>query len=616
MEKELVFLPAPKEIRYLEGDYGLPVEGLIWLENGVPQTMMKSSTRFEAILWKQLGYNWETTAGRLSEDMASLRLRIDPERIQHEQGYQLTIDSQGIRVIAHDEAGVFYGVATLVQIMQQSGSQLPCLEIVDWPDFKARGVMLDISRDKVYRMETLYDLVDRLASWKINQLQLYTEHTFTYRFHPNVWKDASPMTGEEILYLDHFCRDRYIELVPNQNSFGHLTRWLKLPEYAHLAEVTGEFDAPWGKMEGPFSLAPEAPGVMEFIGGLYDELLPHFSSSMVNVGCDETFDLGAGKSKDICAERGTGQVYLDYLLRLYHNLKQRGKRMQFWGDIILQHPELVANLPQDLIALEWGYEADHPFDEHGAQFSASGIPFYVCPGTSAWNTIAGRTENCLMNLYNAARFGLQNGAIGYLNTDWGDNGHWQVLPVSFLGFAMGGAYSWSVDKSFGIDVKEAISRFAFEDPTGSMGQIVYEMGNVYRLAGFEISNASALFALMQMSLDDIADHPRMDTQALVNCLEKITEIMAYFRDERMARSDASLIREELNLTAHMLRHACMRGLFAAKHPDAPQGSYLLTDIREIIEDYRTIWLKRNRPGGLSDSADRLDKLAKEYLGLT
>ncbi|GAH23368.1 unnamed protein product, partial [marine sediment metagenome] len=104
---------------------------------------------------------------------------------------------------------------------------IPCLEIKDFPDFPHRGVMLDISRNKVPKMETLYALIDLLSKLKINQFQLYTEHTFAYQGHEQVWKDASPLTGEEVLALDDFCRKRFIELVPNQNSFGHLHRWLK-----------------------------------------------------------------------------------------------------------------------------------------------------------------------------------------------------------------------------------------------------------------------------------------------------------------------------------------------------------------------------------------------------
>ena len=612
MTETLQLLPLPRQITTLETTYHLPPDGLIVISDLNPRSFLPAAARFEAVLWKQLGFNWETVVGPALEEHANLKLQVLPDQVPYPQGYRIHIGEDGISISGHDGAGVFYGVITLVQIIQQVGRELPCMDVFDWPDILARGVMLDISRDKVYRMETLYDLVDRLASWKINQLQLYTEHTFAFRRHPEVWKDASPMTGEEVLYLDQFCRDRHIELVANQNSFGHMERWLKHPQYAHLAEIHGKFEVPWGTMQGPFSLAPAESGSLELINSLFDELLPHFSSSMVNVGCDETFDLGYGKSKALCEQHGTGQVYLSYLLSLYANLSGRDKTMQFWGDIILQHPDLVSKLPRDAIALEWGYEADHPFDEHGKAFAESGIPFYVCPGTSAWNTLAGRTDNCLGNLRNAAVNGLKNGAIGFLNTDWGDNGHWQVLPVSYLGYAMGAAYAWSSQTAEQVDVKHALSRFAFDDPTGSMGALAYELGNVYRLAGYEPSNQSALFAMLQQDLNVIASHPRLDAEAMLRCLERIDEVMENMQEERMTRPDASLVRDEYRMTARLLQHACQRGLLAVGHASAPAPALLAEDLQDIIKDYRKIWLKRNRPGGLADSVRRFQKILEEY----
>ena len=69
--------------------------------------------------------------------------------LTHPEGYQLTITTDAITITGKDEAGIFYGVCTLNQLIQQYKTQLPCLTIEDWPDFPARGVMLDISRDRV-----------------------------------------------------------------------------------------------------------------------------------------------------------------------------------------------------------------------------------------------------------------------------------------------------------------------------------------------------------------------------------------------------------------------------------------------------------------------------------
>jgi len=100
-----------------------------------------------------------------------------------------------------------------------------------------------------------------------------------------------------------------MELVPNQNSFGHMHRWLKLPRYRRLAECPDGFDWPWGgHSDEPFSLDPTNPESLRFIAGLYEELLPPFSSRKFNVGCDETFDRGPGSSKEECERKGKWRV--------------------------------------------------------------------------------------------------------------------------------------------------------------------------------------------------------------------------------------------------------------------------------------------------------------------
>ena len=182
--------------------------------------------------------------------------------------------------------------------------------------------------------------------------------------------------------------------------------------------------------------------------GLYDELLPNFSSGFFNVGCDETWDLGQGRSKKLCEAKGKGRVYLDFLKQIHREVSARGKTMMFWGDIILKYPELIRALAAQeahalRIALNWGYEADHPFEKEAAQFAKAKIPFYVCPGTSTWQTLIGRHDNALANLRAAAKAGKKFGAIGFLITDWGDGGHPQPLAVSWPMFLAGASLAWN-----------------------------------------------------------------------------------------------------------------------------------------------------------------------------
>ncbi len=630
---ELLLLPRPRQVILTGGSFSLSGERLIVLDGPDPAALFFSASRLRDGLAQSAGVHWQIVAGNtVPHDQIGATLSVVPDGTRHPQGYELTITPTGIHAVASTPNGIFYAVCTLTQLLAlqpptpspqppTSSPHLPALRVSDWPDFPNRGVMLDVSRNRVPTMATLYELIDLLASWKINQVQLYTEHTFAYRNHPEVWADASPLTGEEILALDAYCRERFIELVPNQNSFGHMTRWLIHDRYRHLAEAPDGCDTRWGHYDYPLSLCPIDPGSIELVRSIFDELLPHFSSRQFNVGCDETIDLGQGRSREAVAQRGTGRVYLDFLLQIYREVKARGRTMQFWGDIIMEHPELVAEVPRDAVALEWGYEATHPFDQHGERFAASGVPFYVCPGTASWNTIAGRTTNAIGNLRNAAENGLKHGAVGYLITDWGDAGHWQPLPVSYLGFAYGAALAWACAANRELDIASAISHHAFRDPTGTLGHIAYDLGNAYLKTGVDVHNSTVLGRLLQATYAQfVANRQRygaFTAAGLVAAIAEIDAVMARWPQVASRRSDADLIRREFTWAADMLRHGARRGLWmlgkAEGQEDVGLRSALADDAARLIAEYRELWRARSRPGGFAESAGRLEKMRGDYL---
>jgi hypothetical protein len=547
---------------------------------------------------------------------------IDVAMSNVDQSYSLSImagSEAPIVVEGVSLEAVWYGVCTLRQIIAQTGRSLPALTIHDSPDFARRGVMLDISRDKVPTMDTLYNLVDRLADWKINELQLYTEHTFAYQQHKTVWANASPMTSQQILELDRYCHERFIDLVPNQNSFGHMHRWLMHDEYRDLAEYPAGLDWPIFITPRPFSLAAVDPRSIELIAGMYDELLPNFSSRYFNVGCDETADLGRDRSKVLVEEIGVGRAYLQFLSKVVDLAKQHGRIPLVWGDIIMEHPELVLELPSGLIALEWGYEAASPFDQNGARFAASKIPFYVCPGTSSWLSLVGRTDNALANLRNAAINGKKHGAIGYLITDWGDYGHWQPLPVSYLGFAYGAAVSWAVEANLDLDVPAVLNQFAFDDPSGVMGKIAYESGTLYQIVN-EVphNNGAAMIRALYtpMAKLRIPGWLRGTETSLASfdsdhLHQAIKAMDAQYAALDRARPADPLMIDDYRLAMRLWKHGCKR-LLIANNDATYSNADMLAELEGLRDDFRTVWLARNRPGGLDDSLVRFDRLFADY----
>ena len=541
---------------------------------------------------------------------------VDKAVMPHDQGYVLYIDGTGaVKIQGNNDAGVFYARQTLKQLERQyeGTGKLPVVHIEDWPDFPNRGAMLDVARDKVPTMDTLRQLVDLFAEMKFNQLQLYTEHTFAYKGHETVWKDASPMTPEDIRVLDAYCRDRFIELVPNQNSFGHMERWLSHPEYAKYAEIKGGGD-----------LCPTDRACVDLLRGMYDDLLPNFTSKQCNVGCDETFSIGKGRSKAAVKKLGEGRVYLNFIKEIQKIVSSHGKTMQFWGDIIMMHPELIKELPPNVIAMEWGYEAKHPFLEHGKKFAESGIPYYVVPGTSSWNSLLGRTDNALENLRNAAFNGFANGAKGFLVTDWGDGGHWQFIPVSFTPFAYGAALSWAMDANKDLPLAKALDAHVFQDAAGMMGQAALDLGNAHLKTNVTIGNSSVYYGLLTSSTEGSPSKGALKAMTVdsINGAEKaIDDSLARIAQSRMARPDAATMVAEFNTDAALAKIALRLGreritcgdVGTSQLPAAKRHA-IAKDLQPVVDKFKDLWLVRNREGGLKDSTGRLqglvDRLSK------
>lgn len=589
---KMYFAPNPKEITYNNETFKTSTGNFLKLvSDDIPSLLF---------IAKRVALNLEITASKnISKKKTDMTIEVDDFCDIPADGYTLDITANGIFITSSTAAGAFYGVCTLNQIYKQTGNVLPTLHIYDYPDFTERGVMLDISRDKVPTMETLFELVDLLASWKINHFQLYTEHTFKYEAHDEVWKNASPMTPLEIMELDKYCRERFVEFVPNQNSFGHMERWLKYDRYRPLAESPNGGESMWGHFEDPFSLCPTDKKSLEFISELYDKLLPNFSSNLFNIGGDETKELGypGGRSKELCDKEGVGRVYLDFILKLYNEVTARGKTMLFWGDIIMKYPELIPQLPKDLVALEWGYEYDHPYDENCKKFAASEIPFYVCPGTSTWCSIVGRTNNAIGSINNAAKNGIKNGAIGFLNTAWGDQGHFDPLPVAYLGFMSGAMVAWNAEDNIDDTIIPNLSIHAFNDNSLRIGKVFYDLGNLYSFFSARTKNFSVLWHLLFSKKEDFSvEITKEELYAVKTKLEDIKN------EVKTLRCDKTVLME-LKFVLKMMSLAVKTG---KAYFDGKPKSSLEDKYEKMRKLHRKIWLLRNRIGGLDDSEAKLN----------
>jgi len=600
-------LPIPRSASFSDDKFfTIPAEGVNF--SGAPD--------LPPLAYEIIAEAIHLAGGYVRRDGVGEKVRAVVNPSKGEQWYKLAITDDGITFEAASDVGFVYAAVTLRQIAR-TGSigvppvhrpeayapstvppvhrpeayapSFPVCEIEDWPDLKRRGIMLDVSRDKVPSMQTLLGLADLMLELKLNELQLYTEHTFAYVNDSVVWRQASPVTAAEIRELDAYCRDRGIDLVPNQNSFGHLERWLALPEYKDMSEAPNGFTFHWGTVwDKPFSLDPLDPRSIAFIDRLYGELLPNFTSGIFNVGCDETHDVGQGKSKEAVAGSAPGRVYLDYLLKIYALVKKHGRRMAFWGDMIFRNPELIPEIPKDVIGLVWGYERDFPFDEQCEKYAATGLEFYVCPGCGTWNSFSGRTDTMTANIARAAAAAVKWGANGLLNTDWGDDGHHHPNSVSWLGYAVGAALSWHYEGNKNLnEIKGPVSTHVYKDASGKAAELYWEIGNVYRIIKDYDRTALYGMTICKYDFDGIgAEKFRWVADIAAGIKARIPEL-------RFSAADASTTAAELAL-------ACDLVIWAAKKQ---LGEDVCNDA--VAAEFSRVWLLRNRPGGLGDSVKRI-----------
>lgn len=609
--KSLNLLPAPRSLKFTGGSFTLPRHGVLNLDAALPRdtVLLPLAVRLQSAA-QEAGVALEFVIGPTEHPRLAMHAVLNRSASAHTEGYTMTINRRVVFIEYRDVGGLRAGVATLRQLLRECGRHLPCLVIRDQPDFPRRGVMLDVSRGRVPNLQTLLGLAEHLADFKINELQLYTEHTFAYRNYESVWRDWGALTGEEMLKLDARCRQLGIDLVPNQNSFGHLRYFLEHSRLRKLAEVSAPYEGTTGDfLRFPTTLAPNHPGTLKFIRELYDEFLPNFTSHNFNVGCDETWDLGRGQSKQFCDRRGRGRVYLDFLKSIHREVTARGRRMMFWGDIILHHPELIPELPPDSIALNWGYEANHPFDKEAGLFAKSKVPFYVCPGTSTWMTLLGRHDTGFANLRLAADAGRKHGAVGYLNTDWGDGGHPQPLAVSYAPYLLGASVSWCAASFDEAQLVPVLSRDVFNDPTQRIAKAAIALGFAHRKFRYLESNITPFGAVIaapppetrelfcRSGLKYYARIPKKNIRAAQAELEMQRAVM---QRGQPATPEAELLRTELDLAIRMAAQSCsimlwQQALAADKAASARNlAARGIRELREIDRDFNAYWPLRNK----------------------
>ncbi len=611
-------LPEPKRITTREGSFPLTGETRIFLPPKLerPEWLAVEKLRRECRAVTGAVPTLDRLGQREGWDPPAVYLAIEEKAGADEcdrQGYDVDIRPGAVRLNGYSAEGLLNGIRTLCQIVRSSGAELPCCTIEDQPDFAVRGFYHDVSRGKVPHLETLLWLVDYLAEWKINQFQLYIEHPFMFRFDPEIAQNPDGLTPDEMLAIQEHCRDHRIDFVPSLQSFGHMAGVLSLPQYKHLADV--ELEKPWKdltwreRMVGA-TIDMNNPEALELLERMHDHFLPLFDSHLANVCADETYALGKGKNKELAEKEGTGRLYLRHIGYLNDLVGKYGKRMMFWGDIIKKYPDLIPEIPREAILMNWGYTRDTDC-ESTKLFVDTGLDVYVCPGTNGWNQLLNGFNTAEMNILDYAAAGKKYGAVGLLNTDWGDCGHYNLLGGSLHGIALGGAAAWKADGPAGDAFDSAWEWHMFR----TEGDMMTALRKACHLADFHPTWTGFYLPITdQQVTEKVSEKEALETIASSRKAVEVIEGMI------KAGRGPRWILEELLHSCRMMellgeRVQLVRGLAAAGgRSDEELGRELRAfadKLEELHSAYEELWRARNKESELGDIRDTVQRVATE-----
>jgi len=543
----------------------------------------------------------------------------------NEEGYVIVANADRVIVAGNTVTGTFYGLQTLKQLVRGNGTTafIPAVKIADWPTMRWRGISDDISRGPVPTVDYIKRQIRNLAFFKMNMHSFYMEHTFASETHPLIGPEGGSLTPGEIRELVTYARKYHVELVPEQQTFGHLHKALRLEKYAELAET------PYGDV-----LSPQQPGSYKIVADWYKELNELFPGQFFHIGADETFELGEGQSREAAKTKGVGAIYFEHLNRVRDLLKPYNRRLMFWGDIALNHPDLIGNIPKDMVVMNWQYGARDDFNASIKPFKDAGLEQFVCPGAQTWNQIFPNLDSATKNIANFVRDGQQAGATGMMNTTWDDDGE-SLFEMSWYAIALGGAAAWQ-EGALDISRFERDFDWAFFRNDGDQFvKAERALGSVNAMlssgATDELFWRDPFTTQFQNQARNFAERVRKMRLTVEDAAESLT------RNQGRARRNAPAI-SSMKFAARRLDHLGRRYEVMQKFSDQYWDAYLnlgdrtkvrrlryytgaiYNNLREMAEElailkeeYRRQWLAENRPYWLESVLARYDQMISLWL---
>jgi hypothetical protein len=341
--------------------------------------------------------------------------------------YTLRVTSDRVEIVSRSSAGVYYGIQTLRQMVEQ-GAFVPAADVRDWPSLPYRAFMMDMSHAQLPTVEEIERQLDFLARWKTNQYYFYSESSIELKGFPLLMAGAR-FTQDQVRHIIDYARARHIDIVPNLELYGHMHDLFRVERYADM----GVF--PHG---GEFSR--RNPHLRELLSNWIAQISDLFPSPFLHIGFDETWTL----EREARAMGETPeQLYLAQLREVSAIVAQHSKHAMAWADMLEKYPAMIPQVPKGVIATPWHYMPSEipKYPEILAKFRAASVPTVVQGAVLNWIWTTPDYSRSFENidaLLDAAR---KAGTLGFVTSGWTDE-TLNLMRESWPGIAYGSVASW------------------------------------------------------------------------------------------------------------------------------------------------------------------------------
>lgn len=523
------------------------------------------------------------------------------------EGYILSVTDSRVAIVAESPRGRYYGVMTLLQLItrEKRATVVPRLLIRDWPLLAVRGVTDDISRGQISTVGNFRAIIRFLSRHKLNVYSPYIEDTFEFRDHPRIGRGRGALTAAEVRALDEYARQHHVELVPIFETLGHWENILLLPEYRDLAEFPGAH-----------TLNVSDQRIYDVLDAMIGELADAFSSGLFNMAADESWDVGLGASRSRVDASDLATVHAEHYRRVFAILKKHGKRPLMYGDIILNHPSILEQIPRDVIIVDWQYWGGETYPSP-AVFSKAGFPFIVSP--AIWNFTGPFPNylNTVINVRNFVRDGYRNGTLGVLTSNWNDYGGEAFRELNYYGFAWTAECGWNPETP-DLDRFEQTFFPAFfgDERAGRAVRTAYQLlSNVYTHLEWHEVWRHPLLPVRESILRNV-----WRFQAIESSLPVVRELLAEARlHASVNKEHLDLIRFVTDLNAWFLLKVRAAERIRALQADTlraaadraeavrREAAEVVTSLEALKREFASLWRRTNREAGLELLLDRYDR---------